>query len=480
MRVVRLAIQNEDHCQVVIDEELHWVVINSLERDTDQAILERMQALKLIKRIMAIAPTKFPISFTRSLVAISHYKDDNIRRVCLESLRELAVINPEIVANVNGFTCLLEAVLDPSIHDMCEPIVMSLLYLMGNQSTRIHVRPYLDLRILLAPFSDLDNDIADSMLRWKSARSAFVIVMRTWVGLVILTSDPLGLTSLVTMLKDKKVSAALQDVILDSFIELFEPIVSKSQKGRKSNLFMDQNTNNGEFLSNGFGTHEFSLTPPVEDLSASVFHRSQSSNHHMFPNYTESRDKSIASSSSSSYTNTTNNKSYVNSFLKAATPFKGKKSVDFHKDRSMSDPSLFNTNNYLADSKSSSSDSNNDPIYNLLDSYAAVLCCSFLTCGIIESLLFLGTQNETDLGKKARNLLLDLLRVIVRIFPESFCSELLTMPVLLEYTTSLNIAGGSHRASQILLSLADAFSVTPDSLNVTACTGDSTAGISKY
>ena len=89
------------------------------------------------------------------------------------------------------------------------------------------------------------------------------------------------------------------------------------------------------------------------------------------------------------------------------------------------------------DNKKENEDLNYDRIYNLLDSYAAILCCSFISCGVIESLILLGTNNEVELGRKARNLLLDLLRVVVRIFPESFCSELLTMPLLLEYTTTL-------------------------------------------
>ena len=78
----------------------------------------------------------FPVAFARSLVAISNHKDDNLRRVCIETLRELAVENPRVVATVNGFTTLLDIVLEPSSQDMAEPILMSLLFLLNDPKSR--------------------------------------------------------------------------------------------------------------------------------------------------------------------------------------------------------------------------------------------------------------------------------------------------------------------------------------------------------
>lgn len=136
LRVIRLSMNSAVHCVSLVREEIHWIVITSLEREVEQVTLERMQALKLVKKYMAVSSDTFPISFARSLVAIANHRDDNIRRVCIETLRELSVVNPDVVATVNGFACLLEAVLDPSTHDMGESIVMSLLYLMNSGSTR--------------------------------------------------------------------------------------------------------------------------------------------------------------------------------------------------------------------------------------------------------------------------------------------------------------------------------------------------------
>ncbi len=43
-----------------------------------------------------------------------------------------------------------------------------------------------------------------------------------------------------------------------------------------------------------------------------------------------------------------------------------------------------------------------DPVYNLMDSYAAMLCCALIHRGMIESLILLGIGNEGELGRKAR------------------------------------------------------------------------------
>jgi Rapamycin-insensitive companion of mTOR, N-term len=42
------------HCVSLVEEELHWVVVVCLERG-EEYLVERMQALKLMKKFMAVA-----------------------------------------------------------------------------------------------------------------------------------------------------------------------------------------------------------------------------------------------------------------------------------------------------------------------------------------------------------------------------------------------------------------------------------------
>ena len=57
-----------------------------------------MQALKLIEKTRLVAPRIFPIAFARSLVAIANHKEDTFRKISIEALRSLSMVNPALVA----------------------------------------------------------------------------------------------------------------------------------------------------------------------------------------------------------------------------------------------------------------------------------------------------------------------------------------------------------------------------------------------
>ena len=238
LRVIRFALHTQALYNVLIAEQWHFLVIVSLERESDRdqdyLITERMQALKLIKKCIEVGgkidSKNTQLTFAQSLVAVASHKGDVMRRVCLETLRELSIVNPKVVAMVNGFSLLIEAVYDQSISDMSEAIILTYLYTLNDASSRRYIRPYLDLRVLIAPFTDLESlesdDPAESF-RWKAAKTALVSIMRTWVGVIHITADDLGLPTLIRMLRDTKVSSHIQVAILETVAEIFEPLVSK-------------------------------------------------------------------------------------------------------------------------------------------------------------------------------------------------------------------------------------------------------------
>lgn len=104
--------------------------------EREQKLLpERVQALKVIRRIMEVDGSQMPTSLVRSIVAIAGHKDDNMRRVCLETLRELALVNIEIVAEANGVKVLVDSILEPSFqvrlvytlrHETCDSALLLL------------------------------------------------------------------------------------------------------------------------------------------------------------------------------------------------------------------------------------------------------------------------------------------------------------------------------------------------------------------
>ena len=52
----------------------------------------------------------------------------------------------------------------------------------------------------------MDSEPSVLVAKWHCAKNAFVTIMRSWTGVIQLTSDELGLSTLVRMLRDTKVS----------------------------------------------------------------------------------------------------------------------------------------------------------------------------------------------------------------------------------------------------------------------------------
>ena len=120
---------------VFIISRLSNKIITSFERDGDYTV-ERIQALKLMGKVLSISPALFPISFARSLVAVANSKEDSFRKVCIETIRELSLANPKLVATVNGYSCMLEVVIDPITQELSDSILLTILYLLNDPNIR--------------------------------------------------------------------------------------------------------------------------------------------------------------------------------------------------------------------------------------------------------------------------------------------------------------------------------------------------------
>ena len=55
------------------------------------------------------------------------------------------------------------------------------------------------------------------------------------------------------------------------------------------------------------------------------------------------------------------------------------------------------------DEEGQDKDAPDDPLYNLLDNYAALLCLAFMHAQIIDALCFLGSHGEFSVAIKSRS-----------------------------------------------------------------------------
>uniref|UniRef100_A0AAV1V3E5 Uncharacterized protein n=1 Tax=Peronospora matthiolae TaxID=2874970 RepID=A0AAV1V3E5_9STRA len=220
LRALRYAISSSKSIKHFVDLNLPVFVVRSLERE-QKHLAERVQALKVVRRVMEIDAAQMPTGLVASLTAIAGHKDDNMRRVCLETLRELALLNVEVVAEANGAKILVDAILEPSFQDLADSLLMTLLLILNEPSTRKFIEPFVDSQVLLAPFTDTDLPAGNERRqRWMASRNAIVTMMRSWTGMVVLTSNPQGLQSLIQLLV-RPVGEDVQKAVLSTVCEIF-------------------------------------------------------------------------------------------------------------------------------------------------------------------------------------------------------------------------------------------------------------------
>lgn len=169
----------------------------------------------------------------RSIVAIASESADKFRRIAADTICDLVLKNPAIVAEANGMGVLYKLMLQPDCEEMIQPIVLCLLHLHNSPQTRAFVQFESNLSTVVSPFTDFDTTASDSKQRLRSARLALVIIMRNWGGLHALSQGEKGLRSLGNQLCDANVSPDIQNAVLDLIGEVLEPVISRTNSYTK-------------------------------------------------------------------------------------------------------------------------------------------------------------------------------------------------------------------------------------------------------
>jgi rapamycin-insensitive companion of mTOR len=375
-RTLRSLIVDPESIEVLHGLFVPIFVMRSLERSSTKRpeLHERMETLKLLRRIMEVEPTLVPKNLVRSLVAICGHREDHFRRVCLETLRELAVTNTEVVAQCDGLSTLFDAVLDSSCAELAESIILTLLLVLNEPTLRHFVRPVLDMQILLGAFTDTDypsGSGSDRKKRWNCARTAIVTMMRTWPGVLLLASEPHGLSSLVQLLP-QPVDKEIHKAVLDTFSD----ILMIGRVGKRGSS----------------GSQEGSVAGGP---------------------YGASGDVNVSGSKNS-----------------AAAPLQDLMFVTDH---------------------------------NLLDNFLVVVCMALLHCGLAQALIIMGMDNNktnVDVAPRATELLMELMKLASRLFPDKTYAKLMAVPALVDVAaTSMRSSlqwerSQSMKAAQMLRHLA--------------------------
>lgn len=199
-RTLRKLLSAEHPVKCMIQAKIDVFIARALDRE-EKYVWERMQALKLCRQIMEVAPHLMPKQIVMSLISIAQSQEDDFRKVCLDALRDLVVLNPEVVLDCNGLGVFVQAILDPSCEDVASSLMLTLLYLLDQEKTRHFVLLSADLQNLWSIFTDMDVPEKDKEVRKKTSIDALVIMMRSWTGIISFTANPHALKSILQFLR---------------------------------------------------------------------------------------------------------------------------------------------------------------------------------------------------------------------------------------------------------------------------------------
>ncbi|XP_058127158.1 rapamycin-insensitive companion of mTOR [Anopheles ziemanni] len=221
---------------------------------------ERVQALKLVRRMLVVAPDELSAAIVRCLVALGESGsggaygadgtaggaggvaggaggvgggkstmggagEDRLLRCCLATLCEIGVLNPMLLIECGGVGVITRSVLECHSPRIAESLCGVLLYLLEWPRTReiaavrldCFAAPYCDFTYRVG-IMDRNKDARD--LRFTCSRLALLSVLRSWAGTVEFCNPhrPSGLKALIEILYLNQLE--IRKAVLDLLYEL--------------------------------------------------------------------------------------------------------------------------------------------------------------------------------------------------------------------------------------------------------------------
>ncbi|KAL9882938.1 rapamycin-insensitive companion of Tor isoform 1-T1 [Glossina fuscipes fuscipes] len=191
LRTIRYVLATTDDIKIFNSMQLPYLLCRSIDlmlKNDD----ERVQALKLIRKMLAISAIDISAVVVRCLVSLADTgieENDNLLRACLATLCEFAVLNPSLLICCGGVTSITRNVLECHNPRIAESLSGVLLYLLEWPQTRNICGVRLDC--LAAPYCDftyrlgiMDKNKDARELRYTSCRLALLSVLRSWIGTI--------------------------------------------------------------------------------------------------------------------------------------------------------------------------------------------------------------------------------------------------------------------------------------------------------
>ncbi|XP_022918120.2 rapamycin-insensitive companion of mTOR [Onthophagus taurus] len=190
--------------------------------------VERIEAMKLVRKVMFLSPNNFHVAVSRSLVAFAKggiEEKDRMLRACLATLSELCVLNPDVFIASGGVAAITRNLLECQTPRIAESLCGVLLLLLDRPITRNYAA--VDLHCICAPYCDfhyrhgwMDKNRDERELRFNCSRLALLSLLRSWSGILHLCDpfDSKGFKAIVDVLYLNQLE--VRKAVLDLLYEL--------------------------------------------------------------------------------------------------------------------------------------------------------------------------------------------------------------------------------------------------------------------
>ncbi|OBA20821.1 hypothetical protein METBIDRAFT_44367 [Metschnikowia bicuspidata var. bicuspidata NRRL YB-4993] len=240
-RVLRHALATPDALLHLVRLKLLIFIIVSLLTPTP--LVEKEQALKLVREFVNIpgGVNYLSVGVVKALVAyVEHESDDTqhagseewgsheseaFMRMCIETISEIAVLNPDIVFHGGGLRLLISLTINGAtdISVSCLPMLLTLL---DMPHSRLFLRNGADLDCLMSVFTLFDDDDAQGKAlhlkkyHTKALKMSFVLscFLKTWLGLICFSRDnfdPVRMLLSNLRKRNSRLCSILLDLLLD-------------------------------------------------------------------------------------------------------------------------------------------------------------------------------------------------------------------------------------------------------------------------
>ncbi|XP_035234919.1 LOW QUALITY PROTEIN: rapamycin-insensitive companion of mTOR [Anguilla anguilla] len=240
LRALRYLIRDSSILQKVLRLQVDYLISRCIDIQQSNEV-ERTQALRLVRKMITVNALLFPSSITNSLIAVGNdglQERDRMVRACIAIVCELALKNPEVVAQRGGLSTILKNVIDCQLSRINEALITTILHLLNHPRTRQYVRSDVELEQILAPYTDFhyrhNPDTAEGQLkedreaRFLSSKMAIVAAFRSWAGIINLCkAGNSGIQSLIGLLCIPNME--VRKGLLEVFYEIFRlpvPVVT--------------------------------------------------------------------------------------------------------------------------------------------------------------------------------------------------------------------------------------------------------------